>query len=245
MSIPSKILPTSLFQDLNQNHETIELPPPPQEEERSHAPTADPEDWDSPAEPGYDELNEPFDDDEEGLEAFADEIEGPGESGPMSIDEIESLAESAVDLLQASKDGLAEFYDSRFSKIIKRKFSEEKRLHLILVESLYHEDHLDIEHLTDLLKKTQDKSPEFSQVQLIDLLEVANDYKGIRRRYRSKPINDKVEAGIRRNMILVLRKHMTGKTPDPAFILGFYLVAAFAGDAVNIVSIMREEKNMA
>ncbi len=234
----SSLLPASLLASLNDQHEQVALPP--EEEPTQAAPAASGEDWEAPPEKGYSNLRAVDDDDDsDGLEAYSEWVEGS--SQPSTEEEFEALAESAVDLLHAAKDGLSELYDSRFSSIIKRKFSQSHRLHLILVESLWYEDKLNMDNLMKLLKETQEKSPEFQSIQLIDLLEVANDYKGLRRRYRAKPINDKVAEGIRRNLLLVLKKYMT-QAPDPLFMLGFYIVAAFSNDAVNLVSIIREEQ---
>lgn len=232
-AVKNSVLPPDFFESLNEDQAVVEVPAV--ENEPQARPTVD-----LSSDPDYPDLQDDWGDDEPGLEIYAERFESASEGIPY--DEMDSLAEGIVDLLHASKEGLSFFYDTRFDSILKKKFTEDQKAHIVLVESLYFEDKLDVESISILLEKSRDKSPSFAAIDLVDLLSVANEYKRLRKRYRSKEINEKVEEGIRRNLKLTMQKYMAGSEPDPLFLLGFYIVAAFAGDAVNIAQIIMEDK---
>ena len=228
MSIQT-VIPSSFIESLNNDQETIEI----QESVEDFRDSQE----ELPPEPEPDMYAEWDAEDEDGKPEWLEDIEEGHEAGDrpgMSEDEMEGFSLAFVDFMLMGKSFLADYYDAEFGRILRKKFDEDKRLHIIICEMAETEGGLTIDGLANALEKVKTHSDKFNVVTYPDLLEVGNDYRKLKKRYQPSEIKDYQKDGLKRYFKVTLVKYFGEVSPDPMAMLCLYLVITFGFDGYNL-----------
>ena len=231
------LIPPSFLESLNDDQETIDIQEQPEDfrdQQEEITPEPEPDmyaEWDS--EESDDGKPEWLNDIEEGYQQ--------GTRPGMAEDEIEGFSLAFVDFVLMGKDFLADYYDSEFAALLRKKFPAEKKLHIIICEMAETEASLTIDGLASALEKVKKHSDKFNAVEYPELLAVANEYRKIKKRYQPREVKEYQKEGLKRYFRLTCRKYFGEVSPDPLAMLALYLFITFGFDAWTLYQNFQEK----